>query len=95
MAKLISTLPIYTLQSGLTIADNESLYDSLQSIAANIDDSEMLLICGDFNGHTGKESLGYEGIHGGYGFGNHNVDGERRLDFAVANNLVMGKSKLL
>lgn len=69
------------------------LYDSLQNIAANIDDSEMLLICGEFNENTGKESLGYEGIHGGYG--NCNVDGERRLDFAVANNLVMGNSKLL
>lgn len=45
--------------------------------------------------HTGKESLGYEGIHGGYGFGNCNVDGERILEFAVANNLVVGNLKFL
>ena len=55
----------------------------------------MLLIYGDFNGHIGKAALGYEGVHGRYGFDKHNVDGERTLEFAVANNLVVGNLKLL
>ena len=55
----------------------------------------MLLIYGDFNGHIGKAALGYEGLHGRYGFHKHNVDGERTLEFAVANNLVVGNLKLL
>jgi len=26
--------------------------------------------------------MGYEGVHGGFGYGKQNVDGERVLDFA-------------
>ena len=32
------------------------------------------------------DTLGYEGIHGGYGFGKHNIDGERIMELAVSNN---------
>ena len=32
---------------------------------------------------------GYEGIHGGNGYGKRNKEGENLLDFAVANNLVV------
>ena len=68
---------------------------SSQNLVQIIVDSEMLLIYGDFNGHIGKAALGYEGLHGRYGFHKHNVDGERTLEFAVANNLVVGNLKLL
>ena len=74
----------YCLILGLTIADKESFYGSLQNIFITFDGPEMLLISGDFNGHIGKASLCYEGIQGGYGFGNHHVDVERILGFAVA-----------
>ena len=65
------------------------------NLVQTIDGLETFLICGDFNGHIGKAALGYEGIHGGYGFGKRNVDGERILKFAVTNNLVVGKSKFV
>ena len=41
------------------------------------------------------DTLGYEGIHGGYGFGKHNIDGERIMEFAVGNNLVKRNSKFV
>ena len=56
---------------------------------------KTLLICGDFNGLIGKAALGYEGIHGRYGFGKQNINGERMLEFAVSNNLVVGNSKFV
>ena len=43
-----------------------------------------MLICGDMNGHVGAEVDGFEGVHGGYGFGRRNVDGEMLLEFADA-----------
>ena len=55
----------------------------------------MLLICDDFNNCIGKVALGYEGIYGGCDFDIHNIDGERILEFAVANNLVVGNSKFV
>ena len=36
------------------------------------------------NGHFGVEVVGFEGVHGGYGFGRRNVDGEMLLEFADA-----------
>ena len=39
--------------------------------------------------------MGYEGIHGAYGFGKHNIDGERKLELAVASNLVVENSKFM
>ena len=41
------------------------------------------------NGHVGENSLGFEGVHGGNGFGNRNPDGLRLLDFCVANQLAI------
>ena len=36
------------------------------------------------NGHVGAKVDGFEGVHGGYGFGRRNVDGEMLLEFADA-----------
>ena len=51
---------------------------------SDIDVGERLLICGDMNGHVGAEVDGFEGVHGRYGFGRRNVDGEMLLEFADA-----------
>ena len=80
---------VYAAQTGLTIAEKELFFDSLQNLVQTIDDLETLLTCSDFNGHIGKSALGYEAVHGGYGFGKHNIDGQRILEFGVANNLVV------
>ena len=45
---------------------------------------DMNMIGGDMNGHVGAEVDGFEGVHGGYGFGRRNVDGEILLEFADA-----------
>ena len=58
-------------------------------ILSDIDVGERLLICGDMNGHVGAEVDGFEGVHGGYGFGRRNVDGEMLLEFADALDLAI------
>ena len=47
---------------GFTTAEKELCYNSLQNLVQTIDDSEILSVCADFNGHTGKAALGYEGF---------------------------------
>ena len=49
----------------------------------------MLIVCGDLNGHVGKTSDGFEGIHGGRGFGVCNPEGTRILDLCAAAGLVV------
>ena len=51
--------------------------------------SEKLLICGDLNGHVGSEIDGFEGVHGGFGFGKRNMEGEMILETADALNLAV------
>ena len=42
------------------------------------------MLGGDLNGHVGKESDGYEGVHGGQEYGVRNTEGERILEFCKA-----------
>ena len=53
---------------------------------------ETLLVCGDFNGHIGESSPVFNGVHGGFGYGNQNADGVRVLDFCAASNLSIANS---
>src|SRR3954470_8981860 len=47
------------------------------------------MIGGDMNGHVGGKVDGYEGVHGGKGFGVRNAEGEMLLEFAGAMKLVV------
>ena len=35
------------------------------------------------NGHIGSSNVGYDGTHGGFGYGSRNADGSRILQLAV------------
>ena len=52
----------------------------------------ILIVCSDLNGHIGKDSDGFEGIHGGHGYGIRNAEGTRILDMCAATNLVVANS---
>ena len=85
-------ISVYAPQSGLTEADKQSFYDMLQSVVAMIPSSEIVIPLGDWNGHVGLECNGFEDVHGGHGFGTRNVEGQRVLEFALANDLVVGNA---
>ena len=54
--------------------------------------SEQLFVCGDWNGHIGSQSTGFVEVHGGQAIGKRNTEGERVLEFAFANKLVVGNT---
>jgi hypothetical protein len=56
---------------------------------AEVKENEMLMICGDMNGHVGLEPDGFESVHGGYGYGVRNLEGEMFLEFAEAAELAI------
>ena len=45
-----------------------------------------MLVCGDFNGHVEKAPEGFNGVHGGRGFGSRNADGTRIYIFYKTRN---------
>ena len=79
---------VYAPQSGRSKEEKEEFFTVLGKILSDIV-GERLLICEDMNGHVGAEVDGFEGVHGGYGFGRRNVYGEMLLEFADALDLAI------
>lgn len=88
---IITSLPVDTVKKEFKV-DNACI-DSIIDIIANEPDNffnfhsgisvipseEMLLVCGDLNGHFRKTSHAFEGLHGGPGYGIRNSEGTRLL----------------
>jgi len=89
---VLAVISVYAPQVGLNDSVKDAFYDDLLSLTLSIPSSNILTICGDFNGHIGELSAGYEGVHGGCGLGARNTEGERILEFSVAHNLVVTNS---
>src|SRR5207253_5868501 len=49
----------------------------------------ILFVCGDLNAHVGALKDGFEGVHGGKGYGSRNEEGEMLPEFADAMQLVI------
>jgi len=54
--------------------------------------NEMVVLASDMNGHVGSSNVGYDGTHGGFGYGDRNADGSRILEFADGLNLFICNS---
>jgi len=54
-----------------------------------IPQNEMVVLDGDINGHIDSSNVGYDGMNGGFGYGDRNADGYRILEFADRMNLVI------
>ena len=89
---ILCVLSCYAPQSRLTVEEKTKFYDDPLAISARIGGNCVLFPCGDFNGHIGTNAAGYDGVHGGYGFGDRNIDGERLLEFVESLDLVICNS---
>jgi len=54
--------------------------------------SEKIFIGGDLNGYVGTSSAGFKAVHGGFGYGSRNQEGEEVLDFAIAFDLMIANT---
>ena len=80
---------VYAPQANLSEAEKDRFYQMLQCTVATIPASEQLIVCGDWNGHVGSQSTGFEEVHGGQAIGKRNTEGERILEFVFANEFVV------
>ena len=80
---------VYAPQVGKTLEDKEEFLLLFSRTISGISGKERLVIGGDFNCHVGSDAEGYEGVHGGHGFGQRNVEGEMLLELATALELVV------
>lgn len=70
----------------------ESFYQDLQATIAKIPNRELLIIMGDFNSKIGANSAQYSKCVGNFGLGVRNERGERFMQFADENNMVVVNS---
>ena len=72
--------------------ENECFYDQLQYAFAKVPATEILIPVGDWNSHIGAPAGVFSDAHGGHSFGTRNTEGERILEFAIANGLRIGST---
>ncbi|GMP25038.1 hypothetical protein CsSME_00002089 [Camellia sinensis var. sinensis] len=89
---IVNIISAYAPQVGLDDQTKRDFWEQMDEILQEIPVGENLVIGGDFNGHVGIDKVGYERVHGGYGFGDRNEAGERILDFALASDLVVANT---
>ncbi|XP_019251356.1 PREDICTED: craniofacial development protein 2-like [Nicotiana attenuata] len=88
----VNVISAYTPQVGLNQEVKKKFWDDLDEMVRSIPHTEKLFIGGDFNGHIGASSRGYDDVHGGYGFGDRKEGGNSLLEFAGAFDLVIANS---
>ena len=85
--EVLRIISVYGPQNGRTSAEKECFYDGLRSEWDLHSVGELVLGMGDFNEHVGKRIKGYEGMHGGNGIGERNVEGKMLLEFCDEKEL--------
>ena len=85
---VLNVVSVYAPQVGRTIEEKEEFYFLLGEVLKDVGENEKLIVCGDMNGYVGAGADGFEGVHGGKGFGIRNAEGEM-LEFADAMGLAV------
>ncbi|KAG5584098.1 hypothetical protein H5410_044532 [Solanum commersonii] len=88
----LSVISAYAPQVGLDEETKKLFYEDLNEVVRGIPNTEKIVFGGDFNGHIGATSNGFDDVHGGFGFGERNGGGTSLLDFAKAFELVIANS---
>jgi hypothetical protein len=82
-----SVISAYTPQIGLNESIKRQFWEQLDALVSSVPISEKLFIGGDLNGHVGSTRVGFDGMHGGFGYGSRNQEGEGILNFVLAYDL--------
>ncbi|KAG5605567.1 hypothetical protein H5410_027059 [Solanum commersonii] len=81
----LSVISAYAPQVGLDEEAKKLFYEDLDEVVRGIPNTERIVIGGDFNGHIGATSNGFDDVHGGFGFGERNGEGEPHGYLSVAS----------
>ena len=77
---VLNVISAYAPHIGLDESAKRQFWEDLDGLIRVVSSSEKLCI-GDLNGHVGTTSAGFKAIHGGFGYGSRNQEGEEVLDF--------------
>jgi exonuclease III len=72
---VLNMISAYVPQVGLSESSKSQFWEDLDSMVSTVPICEKLFIGGDLNGHMGATNVGYERVHGGFGYGSRNEGG--------------------
>ena len=84
---VFNVISAYAPQISLNESIKRQFWEQLDALVSSVPISEKLFIGGDLNGHVGSTRVGFDGVHGGFGYGSRNQEGEGILNFALAYDL--------
>jgi len=73
---LLNILTVYAPHSRKPEEENENFWNEVFHLVSCIPQNEMVVLAGDMNGH-----VGYNEMHGSFGYGDRNADRSRISDF--------------
>jgi hypothetical protein len=89
---IFNVVSAYAPQIGLNESVKMQFWEELDTLVSSVPISEKLFIGGDLNEHVGSTRVGFEGAHGGFGYGSRNQEGEDILNFALAYDLIVANT---
>jgi hypothetical protein len=89
---VFNVISAYAPQIGFNESVKMQLWEELDALVSNVPISEKLFIGGDLNGHVGSTRVGFDGVHGAFGYGSRNQAGEGILNFALAYDLIVANT---
>jgi hypothetical protein len=89
---VFNVISAYAPQIGLNESVKIQFWEELDALVSSVFISEKLFIEGDLNEHVGSSRVGFDGVHGGLGYGSRNQEGEDILNFALAYDLIVAST---
>jgi exonuclease III len=86
---VFNVISAYAPQIDLNESVKMQFWEELDALVSSVPISEKFFIGGDFNGHVGSTRVGFDGVHGGFGYGSRNQEGEGILNFALVYDLII------
>ncbi|KAG2596598.1 hypothetical protein PVAP13_5KG171307, partial [Panicum virgatum] len=72
---VLNVIGAYAPQVGLSESTKMQFWEDLDSMVSTVPTSEKLFIGGDLNGHVSATNVGFERVHGGFGYGSRSQEG--------------------
>lgn len=79
----LNIISAYAPQNGCTNAEKSQIWEDFDDLINQIKPNELIYIGGDLNDHVGASHQSYSDVHGGFGYGSVNKQGEEVLEFGV------------
>ena len=89
---VLNVISAYAPQVGHNENTKREFWEGLEDLVRSVPTGEKLFIGGDLNGHVGTSNTGFERVHGGFGYGIRNQEGEDVLSFALAYDMVVANT---